>query len=59
MYKYQSTYIQALPPLWDMPNYYYMYSLSYGSELIRPIRYRYVSETSTKEVSDRCHTKRI
>ena len=39
MYKYQSTYIQALPPLWDMPNYYYMYSPSSGSELIRPNRY--------------------
>ena len=39
MYKYQSTYIQALPPLWDMPKYYYMYSLSSGSESIRPIRY--------------------
>ena len=39
LYKYQSTYIQALPPLWDMPNYYYMYNLSSESKLIRPIRY--------------------
>ena len=40
LYKYQSTYIQALPPLWDRHNYYSMYSLSYGLELIRPIRYK-------------------
>ena len=40
LYKYQSTYIQALPPSWDRHNYYNTYSLSYGSELIRPILYR-------------------
>ena len=32
---------RPLPPLWDMPNYYYMYSLSSGSELIKPILYRF------------------
>ena len=44
IYKYQSTYMQALPPLRDMPNYYYMHSLLSGSELIRPIRYTLLLE---------------
>ena len=39
LYKYQSTYIQALPLLWARHNYYYMYSLLYGPELIKPILY--------------------
>ena len=48
--KFQSTYIQALPPLWERHNYYYMNSLSYGLELIRPIRYNFGGCLSKKNM---------
>ena len=43
-----SRHIQALSPLWDMPNYYYMYSLLFGSELIKPILYILSSFSGTQ-----------
>ena len=46
LYKYQSTYIQSLPPLWHRHDYYYMYSLLYRLELIRPIRYNAMRYTN-------------